>query len=229
MKYKHLNLDSAQFKFDDQTRTFEGYASVFGGVDAYGDTIIKGAYDDTLRNRERPIRLRWNHYGPVIGKFTAIKVDEVGLWVKGELTPGHSVAEDAYASLKHGAVDGLSIGYIIEEADQNDTGGLDLKQVDLIEISVVEEPADLGAKISNVKEWKEAIGQIESLKDFEAYLRDACGLPRSAATALTAQCKTLFQSESGTEPGQSESGEGRLNWRMYRALKLNTETIKVKS
>lgn len=231
MKRKQIQLDSCRLKFDDEARTIEGYASVFGGVDSYGDTVMRGAYEDTLKDRERPVRMRWNHWGPVIGKWVEIREDEKGLYVRGELTPGHSVADDAYASLKHGAVDGLSIGYYIPEggAEKNEHGGYDLKQVELIEISVVEEPADLGASIDNVKECKEALENIESLKDAENYLREAAGFSRSAATALVARFKTLHQSDSGAEAGQSDSGEGRLNWRMFRALKLNDATIEVKS
>jgi HK97 family phage prohead protease len=230
MQTKRLELDSSSLKFDAETRTFEGYASKFGGVDAYGDTIIKGAYEKTLQDRDRPVRMRWNHFGPVIGKYEAIGEDDVGLKVRGSLTPGHSVAEDAYASLKHGAVDGLSIGFRVPEggAEKNDHGGFDLKQIDLVEISVVEEPADQGAKISDVKDWKEAIEMIESLKDVERYLRDACGLPRSAATALVSQCKTLIQSESEPENNQSDSDVSRLNWRMFSALKLNHDKVRIR-
>jgi len=220
MKYKHIALDVTQFKFDEESRTFEGYASVFNGVDSYGDTVLKGAYDETLKNRERPIRLRWNHFGPVIGKFTEMRIDDAGLWVKGELTPGHSVAEDAYASMKHGAVDGLSIGYIVQEADVNDNGGLDLKEIELIEISIVEEPADLGAKISAVKDWRDSIETIESLKDSEACLRDACGLPRSAAKALVSQIKTLCLRDADTKEHSDDAVPGGLNWRLYKNLVL---------
>lgn len=219
MKYKHLQLDSTSFKFDDETRTFEGYASVFGGVDSYGDTVMKGAYDETLRDRDRPIRMRWNHFGPVIGKYTEISVDDVGLYVKGSLTPGHSVAEDAYASLKHGAVDGLSIGYIIRDADVNDNGGFDLKAVDLIEISVVEEPADLGATISNVKDINENVSKIETLKDAEACLRDACGLSRSTAKAIVSQIKTLCLRDAGTENSSADAVAALTKWRINHALR----------
>lgn len=221
MKRKQIQLDSCRLKFDDQARTIEGYASVFGGVDSYGDTINPGAYAETLKNRERPVRMRWNHYGPVIGKWMEIREDEKGLYVRGELTPGHSIADNVYASLKHGAIDGLSIGYIVEigeGAEKNDTGGYDLSKIDLIEISVVEEPADLGANISNVKECKEAIEHIESLKDAENFLRESAGFSRSAATALVARFKTLHQSDSGAEPSQSDSGSGQLNWRSLCAL-----------
>jgi len=230
MKTKRLDIECSSLKFDAETRTFEGYASKFGGVDSYGDTILPGAYAKTLEGRNRPIRMRWNHFGPVIGKYEVIGEDDIGLKVRGSLTPGHSVAEDAYASLKHGAVDGLSIGFRVPEggAEKNDHGGFDLKEIDLVEISVVEEPADLGATISDVKDWKETIEMIDGLKDLERYLRDACGLPRSAAKALVSQCKAMFQRDAEPEH-QREAELSRLNWRMLRALKLNQDTVRIKN
>lgn len=231
MKTKRLDLNSSSLKFDAETRTFEGYASKFGGVDAYGDTIMKGAYEKTLKDRERPVRMRWNHFGPVIGKFEEIFEDDIGLKVRGSLTPGHSVADDAYASLKHGAVDGLSIGFRVKSGslEENEHGGYNLDEIDLVEISVVEEPADLGAKISDVKDWQESIDMIDSLKEAEAYLRDACGLPRAAAKALVSQMKSVVQRDVVQEPDQRDVGSSRLSWRMFRALELNTPTVEVKS
>lgn len=223
MQYKQIKLDVAEMDFDDDDRMIRGYASVFDGVDSYGDTVIKGAYADTIENRERPVRMRWNHFGPVIGKWEKMYEDDKGLFVEGKLTPGHSVAEDVYASLKFGAVDGLSIGYIPKEyEDDKETGIRTLKEIELIEISVVEEPADLGAKIDEVKGISEAIAQCESLKDAENCLRDACGLSRSAATAIVSQIKTLTQSDSETKDSISNDVAATLNWRLYKALKLKT-------
>ena len=202
MDYKRLPIAFAQIKMeDDDEMVFSGYASVFGGVDSYGDTIIKGAYMETLQNRERPIRMRWNHFGPVIGKYNEIREDDTGLFVRGELTPGHSVAQDVHASMKHGAIDGLSIGFRIKDHETID-GVRHLKAIDLIEISVVEEPADLGAKIGDVKYMREMIDQIDSLKEAETFLRDACGLSRSGATAFASRVKTLARGERGAEPDQ---------------------------
>lgn len=152
MEIKHLALSNVELKFDgDKAGTFAGYASKFGGVDSYGDTILPGAYRKTLKKRDRPIRMRWNHFGPVIGKWLELREDEAGLYVEGELTPGHSVAEDVAASLKHGAVDGLSIGFRPVQTRDLGDGRRELKEIELVEISVVEEPADLAARISNVK------------------------------------------------------------------------------
>jgi HK97 family phage prohead protease len=187
MLHKLLDVKSAQFKFDGDSGEFEGYASVFGGIDSYGDTMHKGAFKMTLEGRERPVRMRWNHFGPVIGRYLEITEDENGLYVRGQLTPGHSTAEDVKASLKHGAIDGLSIGFMLDDYEDKAGGGRDIKSVKLIEISVVEEPADLGAKITSIKS---AIADATRLADIELILRDA-GLSRSESTALVSRIKTI--------------------------------------
>lgn len=202
MKHKLLQLNQAQIKFSgsDEGTKFSGYASVFGGLDSYGDMIEAGAYAKTLENRDRPIRMRWNHFGPVIGKFTDIREDETGLFVEGTLTPGHSVAEDVAASLKHGAVDGLSIGYIVRDSEQRGEARL-LKEIELIEISVVEEPADSAALISGVKA---SIEHAESLKDIESLLRDAAGFSRKNSAALVGRVRALLQSDSVSDTQASD-------------------------
>jgi len=191
MEYKRIQLTDVQVKFGDgNERKFEGYASVFNGVDSYGDMIVPGAYENTLKNRDRPIRMRWNHHGPVIGKFEEIYEDEKGLYVRGTLTPGHSIAEDVYASLKHGSVDGMSIGYRVKK-ERMDGVIRKLEEIELIEISVVEEPADLGAAVLGVKKMGDVIDRCESLKELESVLRDAGGFSRANATALVGRIKSL--------------------------------------
>lgn len=193
MEIKQLNLDAAELKFAGAAFSFSGYASMFGGVDSYGDTIEPGAYKNTLQNRERPIRMRWNHYGEVIGKWTNMYEDEKGLYVEGELTPGHSKASDVFASLKHGAIDGLSIGYRVKAFDQINEGRRLLKEIDLIEISVVEEPADLAARIGEVKSVLE---KANSLKEIESLLRDVGGFSRVDAKHLVSKVNSLYQREA---------------------------------
>jgi HK97 family phage prohead protease len=184
---KLLDVKRAEFKFNGDTGEFEGYASVFDGVDSYGDTIIAGAFRKTLEKRDRPVRMRWNHFGPVIGKWVELMEDSKGLFVRGQLTPGHSVAEDVKASLKHGAIDGLSIGFYLDDYEDKPGGGREIRSMRLVEISVVEEPADLGAKIDNIKS---AIDEAQRLADIELILRDA-GLSRAEATALVSRVKSI--------------------------------------
>lgn len=191
METKQLPINSLNLKFTDGMK-FSGYASIFNGVDSYGDTIAEGAYKNTISERERPIRMRWNHYGDIIGKWLTFKEDKHGLFVEGELTPNHSKANDVYASLKHGAIDGLSIGYTVKQ--QEETGGTRLlKEIELVEISIVEEPADLGAKIGEVKS---ALENIKNLRDFESLLSESGGFSKDAAVLLVSRMKSFARSES---------------------------------
>lgn len=195
---KTLAVSRLDLKFasNDDLMEFEGYASVFGGVDSYGDTIDPQAYTETLESRERPVRMRWNHWGPVIGKWVDIKADGVGLWVKGQLTPGHSTAMDVYASMKHGSIDGMSIGYYPRIVEMLGEDRRLLKKIDLIEISVVEEPADLSARIGSVKA---AIEKAATIREIETVLRESGGFSRNDAVILVSRIKSMLRGELAAE------------------------------
>lgn len=209
---KHLNLADARLKMDGDTGKFSGYASVFGGVDSYGDTILQGAFASTLRNDGKPMMFfdhAWAFSGGAaampIGKWVKASEDDHGLYVEGELTPGMSLSQDVLASLKHGTVSGLSVGGYVKQGDYDttETGRIIRKWSKLVEISVVTMPADNSARVdlSSVKgaDILEAIAEIESLKDLESLLRDAAGFSKTAATALVSRARHVL-SQRG-EPG----------------------------
>lgn len=198
MEHKQLNLAECEVKMGAEgSLKFSGYASVFDGLDSYGDTIQAGAYKNTIENRDRPVQLRWNHYGPVIGKFTEIYEDEKGLFVSGELTKGHSVAEDTAALLRHGAISGLSIGYVVKDFEQQGVVRV-LKDIELFEISVVETPADNNAHITTVK-------SATKLKDVEQILRQK-GFSQKEATEIVAAVKKIHgeREEEKAKENQAE-------------------------
>jgi HK97 family phage prohead protease len=198
MEHKELNLAQCEVKMGAEgSLKFSGYASVFDGLDSYGDTIKAGAYKNTIADRDRPVQLRWNHFGPVIGKFTEIYEDEKGLFVSGELTKGHSTAEDTAALLRHGAISGMSIGYSVKDSEQQGVVRL-LKEIDLYEISIVESPADNNAHISSVK-------SATKLKDVEQILRQK-GFSQKEATEIVVTVKRIHgEREEAKEVEQSTS------------------------
>lgn len=151
MERKYKALEDVQV----EDRKVVGYASVFGGVDSYGDTIIPGAYAKSINAMSgKGLPMLWHHDGDVlIGRWTDLQEDDKGLRVEGVLTPGHSKAEDVYASMKAGHVDGMSIGYTIPKggAVYRKDGGRDLKAINLMEISITWMPADANALIEAVK------------------------------------------------------------------------------
>jgi HK97 family phage prohead protease len=195
MLRKTLSLNDASIKLDADTGRFAGYASVFGGVDSYGDTIIRGAYESTLRANGKP-KMFFNHdsYGLPIGKWLAAKEDEHGLFVEGELTAGNPQADAVRAALKHGTVDGLSIGYYLKKGDfdEAEDGRVIRKVSKLVEVSVVTFPADDAARVDLASVKSEDIEGLETIRDFERFLRDAGGLSKGLATALTSRAKLIF-------------------------------------
>ena len=56
-----------------------------------------------------------------VGKWMVAKEDDHGLYVEGELTPSLRLAEDVRAAMKHGTIDGLSIGGYVERGDYDET------------------------------------------------------------------------------------------------------------
>ncbi len=193
-----LSLADCEIKVAKDNGTFEGYASVFGGNDSYNDTIEQGAFASTLDGRKRmPLMLYGHNPGRVIGKWLHLSEDSKGLHAKGEFTPGHSDAMNAYASMKHGAIDGLSIGFRIPDggSDKKEDGGRIIKAVDLVEISVVTMPADDAARIEIVKEDLEAIA---SMRDAELFLRDS-GYSRATAQTLLSRVRSIVLSDSAPE------------------------------
>lgn len=208
---KTLSLTDCSIKFrqDDDKKPgckFSGYASVFNGIDSYGDTILPGAYDNviaTIRDGSaRMPKMFVNHkaWDLPIGKWVSMAEDDMGLKVDGELTAGNPAADGVRASLIHGTLDGLSIGFRLEDGDTEtiEQGEQKIRLIknisELVEISLVTFPADEEARI-DLASVKNALDQVKTIRDFESFLRDA-GLPKSVATAAASQAKRLFQRES---------------------------------
>lgn len=167
------------------TGEFEGYGSTFGGEpDSYGDVIAKGAYADSLaehRAKGTMPKMFWQHDpGQPIGKWLEASEDDSGLLMRGKLNMGVQRGKEAYALLKEGDIDGLSIGYRIKEYSvDTDSGIWTLEKLDLKEVSIVSIGANENATISSVKAAKASIELNERMKagdrlterEFETWLK----------------------------------------------------------
>src|SRR6185437_7491887 len=150
-KTKHVHLDIKAIGDDG---SFEGYGSVFGNVDSYGDIVDKGAFEKTLKDRAGKVRLLWQHDSrEVIGVFTELSEDSVGLKFKAQLNLDVQRGKEAYSLLKQGAIDGMSIGYITIRSAPNAAQAsiTHLSEVKLYEISLVTFPANEEATVTAVK------------------------------------------------------------------------------
>jgi HK97 family phage prohead protease len=101
-----------------------------------------------------------------IGKWISAKEDDHGLLVEGEFTPGMARAEETRAALRHGTVDGLSIGYVLQKGDYEETpeGRLIRRVSRLVEISVVTFPADSAARVNLASIKSEELEQVERIE-----------------------------------------------------------------
>lgn len=186
-----------QLKAAGDDGTVEGYGSVFGVADSYDDVIAPGAYAASLAAHKAegtmPAML-WQHDPSApIGVWTEMVEDAKGLRIKGKLALDTVKGAEAYALLKMGALNGLSIGFVSKEwSYDRDTDVRTLTQVDLWEVSLVTFPANDKSRITGVKAAD--VAGITTIRQAEQALRDA-GLSADAAKALIAEVKRIALDE----------------------------------
>jgi len=191
MALKHLDT-AFKIKAVGDDGVFSGYGSVFNVVDAYKEVVVPGAFSESLKNRQ-PAMLWQHRSAEPIGIYTSVKEDAVGLHVEGKLALKTGRGAEAYELLKMGAINGLSIGFVVRDESYDRVTGINhLKQVDLWEVSPVTFPANDAARITEVK----SVDDLKTLADCEAFLREAGGFSKSQALALVARIKAASRSES---------------------------------
>jgi HK97 family phage prohead protease len=193
--------------------SFSGHGSVFGVRDSYGDVVEPGAFAASLdawkAKGKLPKLLLQHDPRNIVGKWTTMREDSRGLYVEGKLFTELPIAKSTHALMKHGELDGLSIGFVIpkggEEFDQA-AGVNRIKAVDLWEVSIVTFAANPAATVEAVK----SMGP----RDIERFLRDAGGMTRAEARSFMASgwkgiaaSRDAEGGEEGNEPGRSRDAE----------------------
>lgn len=173
--------------------TFEGYGSIFGNADSYGEVVEPGAFAKSLakhaKEKTSPLMLWQHNWEHPIGVWDHLEEDRKGLFGKGRLLRGVQKADEAHIIMKNGAIRGLSIGYR-EVRTEPDGNNRKLLELDLMEISPVSFPANRRAGITAVKsdrmdEFARRLrdGEPMPVKEFEDILREA-GVPKAMAVQI---------------------------------------------
>jgi hypothetical protein len=178
----------------------EGYASVFGNVDSYGEVVEPGAFAESLvksRQTGRKVKMLYQHdpHQP-LGVWDDLAEDGKGLWVKGRLLIEQSPkAAEVHGLLKEGALDGLSIGYrtIESKPKAGKPGVISLTKLDLMENSIVTFAANERARVEVVKSILDA-GLMPTVREFEGLLRDA-GFSKAKAAAIASTATPHLRGE----------------------------------
>lgn len=158
MEYKAVQSE-VSYSAKKQYGYIKGYASIFNVRDQQGDVILPGAFKRSIKKPER-VKLLWQHdpKSP-IGVWINMVEDDQGLLVEGQIPLGVQKGMEAYLLLDNGALKGLSIGYNI--LDSYVEGGTRyIKEVDLVEVSIVTFPANNMAVVHNVKGYLDQVGSI---------------------------------------------------------------------
>lgn len=192
-------------------RIVEGYAATFGNKDGVGDIIMPGAFKDALAGGQVPKMLKQHDTHCVIGKWSEIREDSKGLYVRGELA-NTSDGNDMYELVKMGAIDSLSIGYVVTDAEYDDDIRI-IRKMNLWEVSFVTFPANEQARITGVKE------SPDNLRDFERFLREEGKFSREDATTIALRgFKAL--------PSTREAGEDANLGELTQLLNRNTTILR---
>jgi HK97 family phage prohead protease len=129
-----------------------GYASTFTTKpDAYNSIVLPGAFTGTLAKGLSRIKVLWNHNpDEPIGKLLEAREDNIGLWVRYQLSLNVQKAKDIYTLIKDGVIDSMSFGFRIL-SDGWENGVWVIKEVELWDVSPVTFPANQEAMIADVR------------------------------------------------------------------------------
>jgi HK97 family phage prohead protease len=190
IEYKSFSFKSDSFEEskgnDGNFGIIKGYASTFGNIDLGGDIVERGAFVKCLEKYARegkniPMYFQHSHMD-IIGGFDPRKTyeDEKGLYFgEGKINLDVTRGRDVYALAKQKVLCEMSIGYMVNDAEfePSEDGYINrrLKEVDVKEISVVANPMNPLARMTDVKNKlknieNEEVGTLEmvTLQDIQA-------------------------------------------------------------
>lgn len=222
MEIKRISCPLVEVKADGDVNgeegVFSGYGSTFGNLDLGGDMIQAGAFRKSLDNwaskNEMPFLLAFHDMSRPIGDWLEMREDENGLFVRGQLwVKGDRRIEDAvmaYNMLRGTGQKTLSIGYRVVDSEMQESINGDIrviKEIDLVEVSIVPIPMNPKATITSVKSLKDEEGSILSKREVEKVLRDA-GLSSQEAKAFIASgYDALSRDEEEVKEGVDRDGQ----------------------
>lgn len=155
-----LYLDGYFIRFNEETELWDG---VF-------ETVLPESIEKTISN---DIRCLFNHdMGSVLGRTSngtlQLKVDEQGVFGTVEINQEDSEAMSIYAKVKRGDISACSFGFnILDETidEQDGVTRIKIKEMDLIEVSIVAFPAypttEISARSKDIETEKRRKLEIE--------------------------------------------------------------------
>jgi HK97 family phage prohead protease len=162
----------------------EGYGSTFGNVDLGGDVVMPGAFAGSIArhlSEGTMPKMLWGHdaHAPPIGVWEEISEDDNGLYMKGRFADTQ-MGRDVRTLAKMRAVDRMSIGYSVLDAEFRKDGAYMLKELELWETSMVNFPMNPQAAIVAAKH------HFRDPRELERHLRSS-GCSKNYAIAVASE------------------------------------------
>jgi HK97 family phage prohead protease len=228
-QYEQKTFSVALESVDDGS--FSGSLAVYNTADSYNDIIVPGAATKSMERQGWALKMLYQHDARLpIGLLNmrdtpdALRVDSARFNLKKQL------GQDAYSDVQFYQQNnhplGLSIGFYIHEPGDIEvdrkSGIRYLKQIDIIEGSIVTFPAHDRARIDGVKSiLAEIAASIKSIRDYEDFLRDAGFSRKEAAALASGGWKAINQRDADTPDVAALQALFELRNAEIRRLKWN--------
>lgn len=211
-------------KVDDEQRMVWGYASTTD-LDSQGERIALSAMENALPNYMRFANVREMHRPSAVGRTMAATVDDKGMYIG-----AHVVDDVAWKKVKERVYNGFSVGGNITEKVGDEIRGLDL-----IEISLVDRPANPSAVFDvwkfgdgrgdrsmgfNLKKWG---GAENASEDDVAKILDG---QKGQVETLTTEKRVLAEEVTSLKKQVAESKSGSAEAIALQAKVEQLETEK---
>lgn len=163
---EHLYIET-KFAADD-SGAITALAWPFGKADRIGDMIMPGAFSKA----KFPL--------PIL--FAHDQREPLGVWAEGQekqngyhlsgrmLVEDVTRAREVRALIRAGAVKGVSIGFLTIKADRRADGVREIKEVELLEASIVAIPMHPGARVTSAKTAVQAFSLAAAINRAAAHL-----------------------------------------------------------
>lgn len=154
-----FEIKDVRIEEDKKLGFISGLASTFGNEDREGDVIKKGAFKKSLgrmKRQKRVVPILLSHdFSKQLGGVPAAQLketDEGLLLTNGMLDLNLERSRDQLSLAKNGFLNTFSFGFLIPEGGvEHSKHGLDIKEIDLLEISLTPVPANPEATMTEVK------------------------------------------------------------------------------
>lgn len=144
-----------------------GYANT-RDKDRVGDIVLPEAWAKGVENyRKNPVLLYQHDHGKPIGRSDIVRVDKKGIFVEASVSDAAEKLHGVQTLIKDGALKSFSVGFRVKDADfDRNTETFVVKDLELLEISVVSVPANQESLFSIRKSFESDEGYEDFKKQF---------------------------------------------------------------